>query len=167
MKACNAWRPILPHAPGRSDGNQQAGALLMGAALQLPDTCPWVFSHLDSPQIQPQGFRGTTGFGGRAGCSMNPTAGTTLPEHGATQSLLLCCQARSEQQNSLCKKRVFTGPLSQAMWLSQLVCANKHTDFFFFFLRNQFFRNSNLLQCFLQILFPLPDWRDNLRTTCT
>lgn len=104
----------------------------MGAALQLPSTCPWVFSHLNSPHIRPRGCHRVTGFEGRAGCSVNPAASETLPEHGAKRSLPLRCQERSKQQNSLCKKRVFTGPLSQAAWLSQLVCANKHADFFSF-----------------------------------
>lgn len=65
------------------------------------------------------------GFRGSAGCSQNPAASATLPEHGAQRCLLLHCRARSKQQNSLGTKRVPTGPLSPAMWLLRLASAKQ------------------------------------------
>jgi len=76
------------------------------------------------------------------------------------------CAARrgAGSKTAWAKKKVFTGPLAQATWLSQLAHVKKikHNSALVkkSILRNQFFRNSDLRWHFLQILFPLPDRTD-------
>lgn len=104
------------------------------------------------PQLTPKpalGFLWCYRHWDRAGCSMNPDTGAEL----------------KKQENS---QWVLTGLCAQATCPLQLAPADKCT---FFqkksILRNQFFRNLDLIWYFLQILFPLADLRDKLRTTCT
>lgn len=103
------------------------------------------------PKFGPRVFRGITGFGGRAGCSVNPTASVMLP-NTELSGPFSCTARRGASSKTACAKRGCSQVHSQAAWLLQLACANKHIVVGFF--KKISFKKSVFQKFIFSMVFP-------------